>query len=46
MDFCSRHNIVAKVEVIKASQLDEVYAALERKHDGVVRYVLDIAASS
>jgi len=45
MDFCSQHNIVPQVEIIKASQLDEVYEALEKKNDGVKRYVLDVAAS-
>ena len=46
MDFCAAHNIVPKVELITASQLDDVYAALEKKNDGVIRYVLDIGASS
>ncbi len=46
MDFCAEHNIVPTVELIKANQLDDVYAALEKKNDGVIRYVLDVAASS
>jgi D-arabinose 1-dehydrogenase-like Zn-dependent alcohol dehydrogenase len=46
MDFCAQHNIVPMVKLIKADQLDDVYAALEKKNDGVIRYVLDVAASS
>ncbi len=46
MDFCAQHNIVPTVELIKADQLDDVYAALEKKNDGVIRYVLDVAAST
>ena len=45
MDFCAEHNIVPKVELIKADKLDEVYTALQAKNDGVIRYVLDIEAS-
>lgn len=45
MDFCAEHNIVPKVELIKADRLDEVYTALKAKNDGVIRYVLDIQAS-
>ena len=45
MDFCAEHNIVPKVELIKADRLDEVYTALQAKNDGVIRYVLDIQAS-
>ncbi len=46
MDFCAEHNIVPTVKLIKADQLDDVYAALEKKNDSVIRYVLDVAASS
>ena len=45
MDFCAEHNIVPKVELIKADRLDEVYTALQAKNDGVIRYILDIQAS-
>jgi D-arabinose 1-dehydrogenase-like Zn-dependent alcohol dehydrogenase len=45
MDFCSQHNIIPKVELIKADQLDQVYAML-KKNDGTMRYVLDLEAST
>eukprot|EP00088_Acartia_fossae_P005372 TRINITY_DN1236_c0_g1_i1.p1 TRINITY_DN1236_c0_g1~~TRINITY_DN1236_c0_g1_i1.p1 ORF type:complete len:377 (-),score=117.63 TRINITY_DN1236_c0_g1_i1:39-1118(-) len=45
MDFCAEHNIIPETKVIKADELETVYAALSQKNDSIVRYVLDITAS-
>ena len=45
MDFCAKHKIIPKIELVKAGQLDAVYESLAKKNDQVVRYVLDIDAS-
>lgn len=45
MDFCAKHNIVPKTKLIDASELDDVFAQLEKKNDQIIRYVLDITAS-
>jgi len=46
MDFCAKHQIVPKTKLIKAAELDEVFEALEKGNDQVIRYVLDIAGSN
>ena len=45
MDFCGTHNIMADTKVIKAEELDDLFAVLANKNDTVIRHVLDIAAS-
>jgi len=45
MDFCAQHKIVPEIKLVKASDLDMVYTALEKKSDQAIRYVLDIEAS-
>ena len=45
MDFCAEHNIVPKVKLITAAELDDVYVNLAQKNDSIIRYVLDIEAS-
>jgi len=45
IDFCSKHNIVPEIKVVKSSDLDNVYANLAQKNDAIVRNVLDIEAS-
>jgi len=45
MDFCAKHKIIPKIELVKADQLDAVYESLAKKNDQIVRYVLDIDAS-
>merc|ERR1712107_334826 len=42
MDFCAQHKIVPEIKLVKASDLDMVYKALENKNDQAIRYVLDI----
>ena len=43
LDFCGQHNIVADVEVISASQINEAY---ERTLKSDVRYRFSIDAST
>ena len=45
IDFCAEHNIVPKIKIVKANQLDAVYQQLLGKNDAIVRNVLDIEAS-
>lgn len=42
LDFCSRHNIVPKVEVISANQIDEAYERILAS-DVKYRFVIDIS---
>ena len=45
IDFCAKHNIVPKINIVKANQLDAVYQQLLGKNDAIIRNVLDIEAS-
>ena len=45
MDFCAKNKIFSKIKMVKASELDDVFATLVNKNDQVIRYVLDIEGS-
>lgn len=45
IDFCHAKKIKPEVEIITASQLDQVYEKLNAKHDSITRFVLDISKS-
>ena len=41
IDFCAKHKIEPKTELIDWTQLDRVFEELDKGLDRVVRYVLD-----
>ncbi|MBC8032892.1 MAG: NAD(P)-dependent alcohol dehydrogenase, partial [Chitinophagaceae bacterium] len=43
LDFCSRHNIVADIELISVHQINEAYERL-LKGDVRYRFVIDMAS--
>jgi uncharacterized zinc-type alcohol dehydrogenase-like protein len=43
LDFCSRHNITADIEMIKIDQINEAYERL-LKSDVRYRFVIDMAS--
>ena len=45
LDFCAKHKIVPDVELIKAEQLEQVWATLSQSNKEGVRYVIDIQES-
>jgi len=45
IDFCHKHNIVPKINIITSKELDSVYETLATKNDTIIRNVLDIEAS-
>jgi len=44
IDFCHKHRIVPKTNLITLTDLDKVYEDLKSKNDSVVRNVLDLEA--
>ena len=37
IDFCHKHNIVPKIKLITANELDKTYGDLSNKNDSIVR---------
>ena len=37
IDFCHEHNIVPKIKIITAKDLDKVYEELSKKNDSILR---------
>ena len=37
IDFCHKHNIVPKMKLITANELDKTYGDLSNKNDSIVR---------
>ena len=46
VDFCHQNNILPKIKLVKADELDRVFSELNVKNDSVLRNVLDIRASA
>ena len=38
IDFCHQHNIVPKIKIITAKELDNTYDDLSKKSDSILRY--------
>merc|ERR1711990_826671 len=45
IDFCHKHNIIPRINLVNCSELDRVYQELGAKNDTIIRNVLDIEAS-
>merc|ERR1719471_2819813 len=45
IDFCHKHNIIPKIKLVTAKDIDGVYESLSKKNDSIIRNVLDIEAS-
>ena len=37
IDFCHKHNIVPKIKLITAKELDNTYEELSKKNDSILR---------
>ena len=37
IDFCSEHNIIPKIKIITAKELDQTYDDLSKKNDSILR---------
>ena len=42
IDFCHQHNIVPKIKLITAKELDNTYEELSKKNDSILRYVINL----